>query len=407
MSHTADIIRGTIVLIVAVVLLGWVLIRSLKRSEDPPLLIFKWILTGLTLLVLLWKVAPMIWTSGAAGAYIGIPLVAVCGVVLAIIWRRSLISIIANPVGSMFDGGDREIEPRPAYSIAQAKRNRGHYSEAIAEVRKQLAKFPTDLEGQLLLAQLQAEHMNDLQGAEITIQRLCNQPAQTPRNLALALNTLADWHLKLAQDRDAARQDLEKIIALLPDSELSALAAQRIAHLADTAFLLEPYDRRAIHVSPGIQDIGLLPGEQQPAAPETRPEAAAEAYVKHLEEHPLDTEAREKLAVIYAEHYRRLDLAADQLEQLIGHPIQPAKRIVHWLNLLADLQIRHGGDYEQVRHTVQRIIDLYPGTAAAHIARNRLEFLKLELKGREQSRTVKLGSYEQDIGLKRGLPHQP
>src|ERR1017187_8614850 len=220
----------------------------------------------------------MIWKSGEAGAYIGVPLVAVFGVGLAISWRGGLASIIANQVGSMFDGGDREIEPRPAYSIAQAKRNRGHYSEAIAEVRKQLARFPTDLEGQLLLAQLQAEHMNDLQGAEITIQRLCNQPAQTPRNLALALNTLADWHLKLAQDRDAARQDLEKIIALLPDSELSALAAQRIAHLANTAFLLEPHDRRAIHIGAGIQNVGLIPVEQQPTAPETRPEAAAEAY---------------------------------------------------------------------------------------------------------------------------------
>lgn len=407
MSHLAQLIRGAAVLVVAVILLGWLLIRSLKRSDDPPLLIIKWVATAATVWVLMSKVAPMIWNSGAAGAYLGIPLVAACGVVLAIIWRRSLILMIANPVGSLFDGGEREIEPRPAYSIAQAKRNRGHYSEAVAEVRKQLAKFPTDLEGQLLLAELQAEHMNDLPGAEITIRRLCNQPEQTPRNIALALNTLADWHLKLTQDRDAAREDLEKIMALLPDSELAAMAAQRIAHLADTAFLLASHDRKTIHVVPGVQDIGLLPAGEQPAAPETHPEAAAEAYVKHLEQHPLDTEAREKLAVIYAQHYGRLDLAADQLEQLIGHSGQTAKRVVHWLNLLADLQIRHGGDHEQVRHTVGRIIELYPGTAAAHVASNRLEYLKLELKGREQSRTVKLGTYDQDIGLKRGLPHEP
>ena len=60
-----------------------------------------------------------------------------------------------------------------------------------------------------------------------------------PGNVALALNSLADWHLKYGQDREAARQDLEKIIELFPDSEMSARAAQRIAHLANPDFLLE------------------------------------------------------------------------------------------------------------------------------------------------------------------------
>ena len=113
-------------------------------------------------------------------------------------------------------------------------------------------------------------------------------------------------------------------------------------------------------------------------------------YVKHLEQHPLDTEAREKLAIIYADHYERLDLAADQLEQLIAHPYQPAKNVVHWLNLLADLQMRHSGNYETVRQTVQRIIELYPDTAAAQAARNRVDYLKLELKGKQKSQRSSL-----------------
>jgi hypothetical protein len=258
----------------------------------------------------------------------------------------------------------------------------------------------------LLLAEIQAENLNDLPGAETTIQRLCNQPGHPPQSVALALNFLADWHLKYGQDREAARQALEQIIARFPDSELSARAAQRIAHLAATDFLLESHEPRRIAVPPGVPDIGLLPGDQQPRAPEADPSQLVAQYVKHLEQHPLDTEAREKLAVLYADHYRRLDLATDQLEQLIAHPSQPARNVVHWLNLLADLQIRHGADYETVRQTVQRIIDLHPDTAAAHTARNRLDYLKLELKGVQKSSTVELGSYEQDIGLKRGLPHQ-
>jgi len=128
--------------------------------------------------------------------------------------------------------------------------------------------------------------------------------------------------------------------------------------------------------------------------------------VKHLEQHPLDTEAREKLAVIYAGHYQRLDLAAGELNQLIETPNQPAKRVAHWLNLLADLQVQHGADYETVRGTLERIVERFPDSAAGEMARTRLGRLKLELKGRKDTPDVKLGVYEQNIGLKHGSPRQ-
>ena len=401
MSQTAHWIHKAGPLILFGAVAGWLFIRALRRSGDPPLLIFKWILTALVGAVLVWQAAPMadLNTQGA-GAFAGIALSAFCGLALVALWRGSIASIFAKPFESLYDGGDREIEPHPMYSIAQAKRNRGHYTEAVAEIRKQLAKFPGDFDGQLMLAAIEAENLNDLEGAAITIQRLCLQPGHGPRNIALALNTLADWHLRFAQDRDAARQALEQIIAQAPDSEMSALASQRIAHLAGTARLLEPFDRKPIAVAPGVENIGLLAGDRHPKAPEVDPEKLAAEYVEHLEEHPLDAEARERLAVIYADHYQRLDLAADQLDQLIACPNQPVRSVVRWVNLLADLQIRHSADYETVRQTVQRIADLYPDTPAAQVARNRLELLKLELKGKLSGQTVKLGSYEQDIGLK-------
>src|ERR1019366_5810291 len=147
--------------------------------------------------------------------------------------------------------------------------------------------------------------------------------------------------------------------------------------------------------------IGLLSGALQPKAPEIDYTKQAADYVKQLEVHPLDTEAREKLAVIYADHFQRLDMAADQLNELIASPNQPAKRVAHWLNLLADLQLQHGANYETVRTTLQRITDLFPNTGAASMAATRLAHLRLELKGKEKSHAVKLGSYEEDVGLKR------
>ena len=135
-----------------------------------------------------------------------------------------------------------------------------------------------------------------------------------------------------------------------------------------------------------------------------KPGEQASVYVKHLEQHPLDAEVREKLAIIYADHYRRLDLATGELKQLIEYPNQPAKRVAHWLNLLADLQVRHGADYDTVRETLEKLVEQFSGSAVAEMARSRLGRLKLELKGKQETPGVKLGVYEQSIGLKRGSP---
>jgi hypothetical protein len=82
------------------------------------------------------------------------------------------------------------------------------------------------------------------------------------------------------------------------------------------------------------------------------------------------------------------------------------RQTVRWLNLIADLQIRGGENLAAAKAALERLIELFPDSPAANLARNRIELLKLELKAREKSQTVRLGSYEQNIGLKRGLPRQ-
>lgn len=399
------VIRGTMILIALVAVIGWLFVRALKRSEDPSKLIFKWVLTAGVIYVMFWKVASFMLSS-PAGVFIGVPVFALCGLVLAAIWRYNIASMCAKPFTSLYDGGSAEIEARPYYSIAEAHRKRGRYTEAVAEIRKQLAKFPSDYQGQLLLAEVQAENLNDLEGAEITINRICEQKGQPPRIVAFALNTLADWQLKYAQDRDSAREALERIIELYPNTELALLASQRIGHLASTERLLEPHDRQRMPVPEGVRNLGLLPTSAHFIPKETNPDKLAEEYVTHLEQHPYDTEAREALAILYADHFDRLDLAEDQLNQLIDHPNQPSKRVVGWLNRLADLQIRHGAGYDAARHSLERIVERYPDHAAADLARSRMNLLKLEFKGKEKGQAVKLGTYEQNIGLKGSLPHK-
>jgi tetratricopeptide (TPR) repeat protein len=385
---------------------GWIFICALKRSHDPAKLIFKWAFTA----VVVWlglTVAMPAFARGGFDAIYGLILTMLCGLTLAITWRHSIADLIANPIGSLYDGGREEIVPKPYYSVALTKRKLNHPLEAVVAIREQLAKFPNDFEGVSLLASIQAEDMKDLPGAEITFNHFCERPEAPPRQVAAAWTQMADWHLKLAQDADSARASLEKIIAKFPGSELSSAAAQRIAHLGGTEkILLAAHDRQAMAVPEGVKNIGLLDSTAFLRPAETDPKQLAADFVKHLEKHPLDTDVRERLAIIYARHYQRLDLAELELAQLIDEPNRPPKRVAHWLNLLADLQIHGGADYQKVRETLEKIITRFPGLPVADLAQSRLNILKLEIKGQKETPNKTLGVYEQNIGLKYGSPRQ-
>jgi tetratricopeptide (TPR) repeat protein len=396
---------------------GWVIFAAiigtglwfwLKKSKEPSMLVLKWALTVPGLLAWYLLGAGLNKKMGG-GMDIGAAIVAVVGAAvvglyLAIIWRRNIAAVIAQPFGDVYDGGDQEIDPQAYYSKAEARRKRGQFTEAIAEIRLQLERFPTDLRGHLLLAEIHAENLNDLPGAALIIERFCQQPEHPPRNIAYALNTLADWHLKYGLDPEAAAAVLQQIVTRFPDTELALLAQQRIAHLATRDQLAARRDPAPIQVPKGIENLGLLDHSAALAPADPDQAQRANALVKHLQEHPQDTDAREQLAIIYADHYRRLDLAAEELGQLINQPHQPPARVVHWLNLLADLQLRHGGTYETVALTLSQISSRFPNHSGATLAQNRINHLRLEMKGQQTGRTVKLGTYEQDIGLKQGPP---
>ncbi len=383
MTRTVAIIRGTLVLVCMLGGTGWVLWYCLKKSEDAARLVWKWALTCVVL-------AAMFASPWFLGPF-AVPGSALFGLVLALIWARSIGALVAKPLVGMFDGGATPPDPKPLYSIAIAKRNRGRYQEAIYDIYEQLAKFPTDVQGLHLLAEIQAEHLHDLPAAEITLQRLCNDPAQLPQNVALALHQLADWHLKLVDDSDAAQADLQQIIDRFPETEMAQTAAQRIAHLSDRLKLDAVRERRPIPVPKGVEYLSQVKDQSVLRPKAEAPEVLAEQYTAHLEAHPLDSDVREKLAVLYAKELGRLDLAVEQLEILIHQPTESHKHIAHWLNVLVDLLVCHGEDLEAAREALQRIVDLNPASAAAEVARNRLGLLKLEFRGKEKGQVIKLG----------------
>jgi tetratricopeptide (TPR) repeat protein len=293
----------------------------------------------------------------------------------------------------MFTGGSEEPDPVPLYSIAEALRKRGKFREAIYAIHEQLQKFPADFNGQIMLAEIQAENLNELGAAEITIRRLCEQK-HPPAQIAFALNSLADWQIKYAQDVDAARSALQNIAELFPETEFARTALQRIAHLADPEVLLKWREPDAVVMKPGVEYLGLLK-EQAHLLPKEKPAAERmDELVAHLDAHPLDHEARERLAVLYAQEYGQLDLATEQLEQLIALPGESPKHVARWLNLLADLQVQATNSTQLAEETLQRIIDLFPHHSVAQMAQDRLALLKLELKRFEKRPAVKFPSAE-------------
>jgi len=406
MGKAGQFMLGLLALVVGAAVAGWIVWRTLKKSDDPGRMLFKWIAT-LIILAIIVGLGISLHGSGPGAAFV-VPIAgAAFGVVLGIIWAPHLGALLAKPFTSFYDGGGQEVELRPFYSIARAKQKRGNYPEAIAEIRKQLERFPEDYEGWMFLAEIYGDNLKDNSQAQSCIAEILSHQGHADKNIAFALNRSADWHLGLASDREAARESLERIAALFPGTELGHAAAQRAAHLTTGQMLAEQKERPRLAVTHYDERIGLKGEVADPRRkPEEPPDQAAK-LVAHLNQYPEDAEAREQLAAIYAEHYARMDLVADQFEQLIATPGATQKEIARWLNRLADFQITIAQDRAGAETALQRVSALFPKTAVASQAESRLAYLEGELRKNQKSQALKLGSYDENIGLKGRVPKPP
>ena len=399
MDHAFKLIAGLGGLVLGGGLAIWFVWGTIKKAEDPARVLFKWIVTIVVFAILI-KMGVSLNRSGQLGAIVVASGAALLGVFMGIIWAPHLGAVLARPFTSFYDGGSQEVEVRPFYAIARAKQKRGNYQEAILEIRKQLHRFPEDYEGWMFLAEIYATDLKDNTAAQECVEEILSHEGHAPKNMAFALNRSADWYLKLVSDRDQARQSLQRIALLFPDSELAHAAAQRIAHLTSDKMLAEEKERPRLALTHYDEHIGLQGKVADPRPPDEEPAAAAARLVNHLAEYPDDVEAREELAKLYADHYQRMDLARDQIEQLTAAAGVDQKQVSRWLNMLADFRVRHDQDKEGARTALTRIIELYPKSAVAAKAETRIAYLETEMLKNKKSQAVKLGSYESNIGLK-------
>ncbi len=388
------------VFVAAAVLVGLLAWRRTRHNADGSPLPIK-LATTLVLvhgtIVFVWSVRGLGQRGGLVGAFgeatLTVGALALGALMLAILWGSDIGALPARLFGSFYDGGNQELPRRPAYSIAEARCKHGQYREAIDEIQRQLAEFPGDLIGTLMLAEIQATHLRDLPGAVDTLEALIQNPDQVPGDVAVALNRLADLHLRCAADPESARAALERIGQRFPDTEAAHLAAQRLAHLTSPEMLAERQEPHRIRLDRYEQHLGLLEGPPGVHTPLEDPDALAASYVKHLEEFPADNETRERLAILYARHYGRLDLAAMQLDELIGQAHARPRDVIRWLNLLADLQAGVGNDAAAARRTLERLIQLFPRSAAAESAQGRLMRLAQTPRPESPSPVFRPGSH--------------
>ena len=386
----------------------YIIRRQIKNPDnDPVKVIVKWIVT-------LAVVAFMIYATVRAndrGALliVFIFLLLPGSILLGLWWTPAISDWVASPITNALTGDSRESYNKPEYGIANARRKRGQYVEAIEAVDEQLVKHPGNFDGLMLKATIQAENLGDLPAATATIQETLSDPEQLNYRLPVALNKMAEWQLAIAGDPDAARRTLQQIQTALPNSRAAQLAAQRLASLdsseeseSDVVDFNESY-QNLVEESAEKDDF-TSPLELPKAIELNRQQVGEEALqtcLHRVEMHPDSISNREELAALYLDHTKQPAMALRQYEHLLALSGTTIHQKTAWLNKLADIQVKSGESYETIRATLERVVALDPRAAPAARAQQRISYLHIELRSvNRKTKRLQLGSYDEDLGLK-------
>lgn len=329
---------------------------------------------------------------------VGLFLVLVCGTLVAFLWTPRWGEILTSPITGALTGGDEEIEARPYYSKARGLSKRGQYMEALEEIELQLSRFPDDFEGLMLQAEIQAEKLHDLSAAMETLAMIENSSDRDPGERAQAMFQQAELLMKQPGSVAAACVLLQQIIEERPGTPAARVAQQRLAHMPS----IPPESGvKPLVVVEHTVKIGLTADFGAGMLKAKDPAAQADELRSQLDWHPEDWDARERLALLYSAELNDPTAAREQLEVLLGQANVPDRKVAEWLNKLADIEIAMG-DPLAARMALDRLMSRLPATSHAEHALLRRDKLGIEIRGQRPTPTLKLGEYEQNIGLKWG-----
>lgn len=267
---------------------------------------------------------------------------------------------------------------RPSYSKATAELHRGKYEDAEKTVIAVLEKREDDFDGWMMLADLYANHFNDLPAAERMIDETCNQPATTISEAAVAYHRLADWYLKLEDNPEAAIKALEQISRRYPNTHVDRMARLRIRKMTgENQELAKPDQPRTIALPSLGRDLDVIGSSVNFDDAVTEAKRCSALLTKD----PNNIEAREKFAHLLAEHLHQPELAIEQMQLLIDLASTDANaqdRLPEWLSLMGTWQLNYRHNQPTAIAIFRRLIHEHPQTAQAFAAQRRLQMIEME-----------------------------
>ncbi len=347
------------------VTVGWSVIRASRGLDKETWTDFR-ALCGTCLIVTALPAIGLLWAGGWYA--LGLTLL-----------------LIGLPIAGYGPSIVHRVKRRPMYSRAIARMKFGKYRDAENEIIRQLESSENDFDGWLMLGELYASQFKDIAEAGQIILEICDQPAVTPSQIAVALHKLADWQITFASDPQAAARSLQMISSRLPGTHLARMAELRRTQLPhNAAELRERREARPIPL-PALSELTDETGAAAKDALDSDQAAAlAQQLTQQLTHDPNDISAREKLARLFAESMGQADLAIEQIELLLGLADQPDGKRAEWLSLIAAWQLRHRHDPAAARGSMQRLIREFPNTAQAFAAQRRLSLLNAEAAARKR-----------------------
>ncbi len=248
MELITEHLQGLILFTAALLTLGLLSFRALKRNTDSPgRLVANWAITGAIGYGYVFHLKPM---SGAGGqsALFAVMMATVVGALLAVMWVPAILNIITGPIMEWFAGGWFADDSKPYYAFAKGLRKRGKAESALEEIDLQLEKFPDDIEGRLLKAEIQAEDLEEVDGASRLLDEVIAFNEEDKKVVPDALKKLADWCLRIDGSPERAEAALQRLIGLFPESRIAAEAGRLIKRIPDRRRLLQdPASRHVLN----------------------------------------------------------------------------------------------------------------------------------------------------------------
>ena len=273
------------------------------------------------------------------------------------------------------------------------------WRKEIEELKKYLSEHPFDWDAREKLASLYSINCHDVKSAVRELDFLLEQDGQPKKKIVQWLNMKADFFVR-DRDLESAKEALNSIMELYPETSPAYLAEKRIALLKselkrekNKIYKVQKSDetdlkqvKTPFNIPTKVSTLASSLQKKDPAVLQDEEKKVDHDWIeemqqldRHLMDHPTNWEARERLATIYAYEMGEIEAAIQQIEILLAQSKGKSTQIARWLNMEADFYV-FAKDEVSAKKALQRIAELDPLNPAIFAAEKRIACLKNEIR---------------------------